>query len=48
MEGFKVSIIIPLYNREKYISKAVESCINLPQTGEIIIIDDGSTDNSLC
>ncbi len=47
MEGFNVSIIIPLYNREKYISKAVESCINLPQIGEIIIIDDGSTDNSV-
>ncbi|MBR4625249.1 MAG: glycosyltransferase family 2 protein [Alphaproteobacteria bacterium] len=44
---FKVSIIIPLYNREKFITRAVESCIYLPQTGEIIIVDDGSTDKSL-
>lgn len=47
MPTFKVSIIIPLYNREKFITRAVVSCIYLPQTGEIIIVDDGSTDNSL-
>ena len=47
MPTFKVSIIIPLYNREKFITRAVESCIYLPQTGEIIIVDDGSTDKSL-
>ena len=44
---FKVSVIIPLYNREKYITRAVESCLGLPQSGEIIVIDDGSTDKSL-
>lgn len=47
MSEFKVSIIIPLYNREKFITRAIESCIYLPQAGEIIIIDDGSTDKSL-
>ncbi len=42
------TIIIPLYNKEKYINKAIE-CV-LHQTlddFELIIIDDGSTDNSL-
>ncbi|MBR6177332.1 MAG: glycosyltransferase family 2 protein, partial [Bacteroidales bacterium] len=47
MPTFKVSIIIPLYNREKFITRAVESSIYLPQAGEIIIVDDGSTDKSL-
>nr|NQU92803.1 glycosyltransferase family 2 protein [Bacteroidota bacterium] len=42
-----VSIIIPVFNREKYIREAIESIINdhyLPK--EIIVIDDGSTDNT--
>lgn len=47
MNEFKVSVIIPVYNSEKYLKRAVDSCINLPQTGEVIIIDDGSTDKSL-
>ncbi len=46
MGDFKVSIIIPVYNREKYIERAINSCVNLPQTGEVLVIDDGSTDNS--
>jgi len=43
-----VSIIIPVYNSERYLSKAIESA--LAQTWpnkEIIIVDDKSTDNSL-
>lgn len=43
----KVSIIIPLYNSEEYINQAIDSCINQTYTNiEIIVIDDGSTDNS--
>lgn len=43
-----VSIIIPLYNAEKYIEEAIISVKKQtwPNT-EIIVIDDGSTDNSL-
>lgn len=49
MDNIKVSIIIPVYNCEKYIGTTLKSVINQDfQYGyEIIVIDDGSTDNSL-
>ena len=41
------SIIIPLYNRERMISRAIESILNQTfQTFEIIVVDDCSTDCS--
>ena len=44
----KVSVIVPIYNTERYIGKCLESCVNQTLDGiEIIIINDGSTDNSL-
>lgn len=44
----KVSIIIPVYNTKKYLSKCLESVVNqtLDDT-EIIIVDDKSTDGSV-
>jgi glycosyltransferase involved in cell wall biosynthesis len=42
----EVTVIIPVYNSENYIKSAVESAISQIQTKEIILIDDGSTDNS--
>lgn len=42
-----VSIIIPVYNREKYIEKTLLSVLKQPTFDyEIIIINDGSTDKS--
>lgn len=43
----KVSIIIPVYNVEKYLPKCVESVCEQDYTDlEIILVDDGATDNS--
>ena len=43
----KISIIVPVYNVEKYLEKCVNSIINQTYRNlEIILIDDGSTDNS--
>jgi len=43
---FKVSVIIPVYNREEYVAASIRSVLDLEEVGEIIIIDDGSTDKS--
>ena len=44
----KYSIVIPVYNTEKYIRKCLDSIKNQTYTNyEVIIINDGSTDNSL-
>ncbi len=46
--NYLVSIIIPLYNGEKYIGECLDSIFKQNYTNfEIIIVDDGSTDSSL-
>ncbi|ALP91656.1 glycosyltransferase [Clostridium butyricum] len=44
----KLSIIVPVYNVEKYVKKCIESlCNQTLKDIEIIVIDDGSKDNSI-
>ncbi len=43
----KISVIIPVYNVEKYLKRCLDSVVNQTYKNlEIILIDDGSTDNS--
>jgi glycosyltransferase involved in cell wall biosynthesis len=46
MKDIKISVIIPVYNAEKFIERAVESVLIQPEVDEIILIDDGSSDRS--
>lgn len=44
----KISIIIPAYNSEKYIERTIKSITGQTYTNlEVIVVDDGSTDNTL-
>lgn len=44
----KVSVIVPIYNAEKYISECIESITcQTYKNLEIILINDGSLDNSI-
>lgn len=44
----KISIIVPVYNSEKYLSRCIDSILNQTMKDfELILINDGSTDNSL-
>ena len=48
MLDLMVSIVIPVYNAEKYLRECIESALNQSYKDiEIIAIDDGSEDNSL-
>ena len=42
-----ISIIIPSFNQAQYLPDAIESAINQTVPCEVLVIDDGSTDNSL-
>lgn len=47
MSVFKnVSVIIPLYNAEEYIGKALESCLQFVEVSEVIVVDDAYPDRA--
>ena len=42
-----ISVVVPIYNVEEYLDKCVESIVNQTYKNlEIILVDDGSPDNS--
>lgn len=43
----QVSVIIPVYNATRYLQQAVESALAHPEVIEVILVDDGSGDDSL-
>ena len=48
MNNHKISIIIPVYNVEKYLRECLDSCVNQTlEDIEIICVDDASPDNSI-
>lgn len=44
---FSVSVIIPVYNAEQFITKAITSALMSEEVQEVVVINDGSTDGSL-
>ena len=48
MESPIISVVIPVYNQEKYVGKCIRSVLEQSfQDFEVILVNDGSTDNSL-
>ena len=44
---YKISVIVPVYNTEKYIKKCLDSLVNQTMKNiEIIVVNDGSNDHS--
>ena len=44
---FLVSVIIPVYNVAKFVEEAVKSALAQSEVGEVILVEDGSKDDSL-
>lgn len=44
----KLSVVVPIYNVSEYLEKCIDSCLNQTMSDfELILVNDGSTDNSL-
>jgi len=43
----QVSVVIPVYNAERYVELAVESALRQKETAEVILVEDNSPDNAL-
>lgn len=47
MVNVQISVIIPVFNAERYLQKAVESALIQGETGEVLLVEDNSPDGSL-
>ena len=46
-QEIRLSVIVPVYNVERYLERCVASLLDQPGTNlEVILVDDGSTDGS--
>lgn len=45
-DGFRVSVVIPLYNAEKYVERAIRSALDQKEVQEVVVIDDGYPDEA--
>lgn len=45
--SFSISVIIPAYNVERFIEKAIVSALEQEEVEEVVVVDDGSTDNTV-
>lgn len=43
----QVSVIIPVFNAVRFLEEAVQSALSQPETAEVLLIEDGSADDSL-
>jgi glycosyltransferase involved in cell wall biosynthesis len=43
----KVPVVVPAYHAAPYVRAAVDSVPQQPETGEVILVENGSPDNSL-
>jgi glycosyltransferase involved in cell wall biosynthesis len=46
MKQLEISVTIPVYNAAAYVHQAVESALSQPQTVEVVLVEDSSSDNS--
>jgi|GEM_PF-2949589 len=47
MKNYRISLIVPVYNKKEYLSKSLDSMVKQSyQSLEVILVDDGSTDGS--
>lgn len=43
----RISVIIPVYNAERFLEASVRSALDQPEVDEVVLVEDGSPDNSL-
>ena len=46
-QSFVVSVVIPVYNAERYVARALASALAQPEVGEVILVEDDSPDRAL-